>query len=102
MLDASGLQTGTSQNFVPFLDLCLHPGGGGTHRIPFHPNRTRPGFLETRIEKLHSHSVAQLCQELAAVIYEPLEMHINRKLMTFLNHFNLSLKRTATKLGRKR
>jgi hypothetical protein len=101
MLHASGIGS-TSQNFVPFLISCQHPGGAGTVRVPFHLNRTRPGFLETRLDKISSQTIQQLCGEVAAVIGEPLEMHINRKLMTFLNHVVRSPDRQAKRTARNR
>ena len=64
----------------------MHPRGAGSPRVPLHPSQTRPGYLETKIEKLDSTSILRLCEELAAVIHESLEMHVNRKLMTFFNH----------------
>jgi hypothetical protein len=99
MLHASGLQN-ASQNFVPFLILCQHPGGAGSDRIPFHISRTHPGFLETRIDKITSSSIHQLCKDLAGLIYEPLEMHSNRKLMTFLNHVVRVLERRGNRRRR--
>lgn len=71
--------------FVPFLIACSHPAGGGTARVPLHPLRTRPGLLETRIDKIESHSIQGLCGELTAAIHQSLEMHSNKKLMTLLN-----------------
>ncbi|HSV63854.1 MAG TPA: hypothetical protein VLH83_10965 [Chthoniobacterales bacterium] len=88
LTDASGIdhRAATALRFLPFLILCEHPQGGGSQRVPLHPRQTRPGYLETKIDKLASTSILQLCQELAAVIHESLEMHVNRKLMTFFNH----------------
>jgi hypothetical protein len=73
-------------HFLPFLDFCMHPTGAGSPRVLLHPHQTRPGYLETKIEKLDSSVILELCQELAAVIRESLEMHMNRRLMTFFNH----------------
>lgn len=73
-------------HFLPFLIFCMHPMGAGSPRVPLHLLQTRPGYLETKIDKLGSASILKLCDELAAVIREPLEMHVNRKLMTFFNH----------------
>ena len=73
-------------HFLPFLIFCMHPKGAGSPRIPLHPHHTRPGYLETKIHKLDSTHILELCQELAAVIHESLEMHVNRKLMTFFNY----------------
>jgi hypothetical protein len=101
MSHASGIGS-AFQNFVPFLISCQYPGGAGTVRVPFHLNRTRPGFLETRLDKIPSRAIQQLCGELAAIIHEPLEMHINRKLMTFLNHVVRSLEQQGKRIGRKR
>jgi hypothetical protein len=87
LTDASGVDhRGLPLHFLPFLIFCEHPMGASSRRVPLHPRQTRPGFLETRIEKLGSASILRLCDELAVVIREPLEMHINRKLMTFFNH----------------
>lgn len=87
LTDASGIEdpSGTL-HFLPFLIFCMHPMGASSPRVPLHPLQTRPGYLETKIEKLGSVSILKLCEELAAVIREPLEMHVNRKLMTFFNH----------------
>ncbi|HWM23282.1 MAG TPA: hypothetical protein VNP98_00535 [Chthoniobacterales bacterium] len=87
LTDASGIDhRGLTLHFLPFLIFCMHPMGASSPRVPLHPLRTRPGYLETKIEKLGSASVLKLCEELATVIREPLEMHVNRKLMTFFNH----------------
>ena len=64
----------------------MHPMGASSPRVPLHPLRTRPGYLETKIEQLGSTCILKLCEELATVIREPLEMHVNRKLMTFFNN----------------
>ena len=87
LTDASGIDhRGVALHFLPFLIFCMHPMGASTPRVPLHPLITRPGYLETKIEKLGSASILKLCEELATVIREPLEMHVNRKLMTFFNH----------------
>jgi hypothetical protein len=88
LTDASGIdhQGAAALHFLPFLIFCMHPMGASSGRVPLHPRRTRPGYLETKIEKLSSPRILKLCEELATVIHEPLEMHVNRKLMTFLNH----------------
>jgi hypothetical protein len=88
-------------HFVPFLIFCQHPMGASSPRVPLHPRRTRPGFLETRIEKLGSVSILKLCEELAAVIREPLEMHVNRKLMTFFNHVVRQLAKQSKRTKRR-
>lgn len=86
LTEASGIDhRGVALHFLPFLIFCMHPMGASSPRVPLHPLITRPGFLETKINKLGSASILKLCEELAAVIREPLEMHVNRKLMTFLN-----------------
>ncbi len=36
--------------------------------------------------KIKSSAIQELCSELAAANHESLEMHMNRKLMTFLNY----------------
>ncbi|HEX8898619.1 MAG TPA: hypothetical protein VF751_07975 [Chthoniobacterales bacterium] len=86
--DASGVdhRAAATLHFLPFLIFSQHPLGAGSPRVPLHPRQTRPGYLETRLENLGSASILKLCEELAAVIREPLEMHMNRKLMTFFNH----------------
>jgi len=86
--DASGIEYRgcVTLHFLPFLDFCMHPMGASSPRAPLHPLRTRPGYLETKIEKLGSTSILKLCEELAAVIRESLEMHVHRKLMTFFNY----------------
>jgi hypothetical protein len=87
LTDASGIDhRGVALHFLPFLIFCMHPKGAGSPRVPLHPLHTRPGYLETKIEKLGSAGILRLCQELATVIRESLEMHVNRKLMTFFNH----------------
>ena len=87
LTDASGVEPhGLPLHFLPFLIFCQHPMGASSPRVPLHPRQIRPGYLETRLEKLGSTSIPKLCEELAAVIREPLEMHVNRKLMTFFNH----------------
>jgi hypothetical protein len=87
LTDASGIDhRGLPLHFLPFLIFCMHPMGASSRRVPLHPLRTRAGYLETKIEKLGSASMLKLCEELAAVIREPLEMHVNRKLMTFFNY----------------
>lgn len=88
LTDASGVDHRGAAviHFLPFLIFCQHPMGAGSPRVPFHHLRTRPGYLETKIEKLGSASILKLCGELADVIREPLEMHVNRKLMTFFNY----------------
>jgi hypothetical protein len=87
LTDASGIDhRDVALHFLPFLIFCMHPMGAGSPRVPLHPLQTRPGYLETKIGKLGSASILKLCEELAAVIRESLEMHVNRKLMTFLNH----------------
>jgi hypothetical protein len=87
LTDASGVghRDEAVLHFLPFLVFCMHPMGAGSPRVPLRPLQTRPGYLETKIEKLGSSSILKLCEELAAVIHEPLEMHVNRKLMTFFN-----------------
>jgi hypothetical protein len=94
---AAGVDTSSvkSQPFIPFLMLAVHPQGGGTKREPLHPSRTHPGFLETRIGRIESAEIQALCRELAAVIEQPLEMYINRKLMTFLNLVIRTLEKKA-------
>jgi hypothetical protein len=86
--DASGIDYRgcVTLHFLPFLDFCMHPMGASSPSVPLHQLRTRPGYLETKIEKLGSTSILELCEELAAVIRESLEMHVNRKLMIFFNH----------------
>jgi hypothetical protein len=87
LTDASGIDhRGAALHFLPFLIFCMHPMGASSPRVSLHPLQTRPGYLETKIEKLGSTSILKLCEELATVIREPLEMHVNRKLMTFFNH----------------
>jgi hypothetical protein len=87
LTEASGVDhVGLPSHFLPFLIFCMHPMGASSPRVPLHPRRTRPGYLETKIEKLGSASILKLCDELAEVVREPLEMHVNRKLMTFFNH----------------
>jgi len=88
LTDASGIDHRgvASLHFLPFLIFCMHPMGAGSPRVPLHSRQTRPGYLETKIEKLGSGSILKLCEELAAVIHEPLEMHVYRKLMTFFNY----------------
>jgi hypothetical protein len=88
LTDASGVdhRSAATLHFLPFLIFCQHPMGAGSPRVALHPSQTRPGYLETKLEKLGSASILRLCEELAAVIREPLEMHVNRKLMTFFNH----------------
>jgi hypothetical protein len=87
LTDACGVDhRGATLHFLPFLIFCMHPMGAGSPGVPLHPSQTRPGYLETRIGKLDSASILTLCEELAAVICESLEMHVNRKLMTFFNH----------------
>jgi hypothetical protein len=87
LTDATGINhRGAALHFLPFLIFCLHPMGAGSRLVPLQRLLTRPGFLETRIEKLRSAGILKLCEELAVVIREPLEMHVNRKLMTFFNH----------------
>lgn len=87
LTEASGIShRGVALHFLPFLIWCMHPMGGSSPRVPLHPRQTRPGYLETKIDKLDSGSILRLCEELATVIREPLEMHVNRKLMTFFNH----------------
>ena len=87
LTDASGVEHhALALPFLPFLIFCMHPLGAGSPRVPLHLRQTRPGYLETKIEKLDSASILRLCEELATVIREPLEMHVNRRLMTFFNH----------------
>jgi len=86
LTDASGVDhRGVTLHFLPFLIFCMHPMGAGSSPVPLHSLQTRPGYLETKIEKLGSASILKLCEELATVIREPLEMHVNRRLMTFFN-----------------
>jgi hypothetical protein len=101
MIHASGIQLVT-QSFVPFLISCQHPDGGGTARIPFRPARTFPGLLETRIDKITSNSIQELCQEVAATIDESLEMHANTKLMTFLIYVVRALEKKSKRSRRRR
>jgi len=88
LADAAGVQRRTccALPFLPFLMLCVHPGGAGSKRVPLHPSRTRPGLLETPIQKIESPVIHELCGELAGILYESLEMRITKKLMTFLNY----------------
>jgi hypothetical protein len=88
-------------HFLPFLNFCLHPMGGGSPCVPLHLRQTRPGYLETKIEKLGSSNILQLCEELAAVIREPLEMHVNKKLMTFFNLVVRQTKRQSKRRNRR-
>jgi hypothetical protein len=102
LTDASGIEhRALPLHFVPFLNLCEHPMGASSKLVPLHPLRTRPGYLETQIEKLGSASISKLCEELAAVIHEPLEMHVNRKLMTFFNHVVRQLERQSKRTKRR-
>jgi hypothetical protein len=100
LTDASGIDHRgcVTLRFLPFLDFCMHPMGASSPLLPLHLRQTRPGYLETKIEKLDSTDILQLCEELAAVISESLEMHVNRKLMTLFNHvvrrLNAQSKRT--------
>lgn len=102
MLHVAGLENSHRQNFIPFLILCQHPNGGSTKRIPFRRERCYPGYLDTSIERTESPVIQRLCQELAGKLYEPLEMHINKKLMTFLNYVVLNLERASSRARRRR
>jgi hypothetical protein len=83
-----------------FMTQCLYPNGAGTKRIPLHPHSMPvAGYLGTPIERLRGTSLYELCEELAYRANLPLEMHINRKLMTFLN---TALPRYAVPRKRKR
>jgi|ERR1051325_2653956 hypothetical protein len=95
MYDAAGVNAGlfSTQRFLPFLIALQKPWHAGYKRTPFHSKYTRPGFLETAIVKIQSESIQGLCSELAHVIAEPLEMHVNRKLMSFLNYCVLTLEK---------
>jgi hypothetical protein len=83
---ASGIDNRkTATHFVPFLILCMHPSGGNSPRLPLHPSRTRPGYLEMQVNRIQSGAIRELCRELIAAIYEPIQMHENKKLMTLFN-----------------
>jgi hypothetical protein len=102
--DASGIdhRGAAALHFLPFLNFCMHPMGAGSPRVPLHPRQTRPGYLETKIEKLGSANILELCEELAAVICEPLEMHVNRKLMTFFNRVVRQVETQSKRTKRRR
>jgi hypothetical protein len=103
LTDASGIDHRDSTlHFLPFLIFCMHPMGAGSSRVPLHPLRTRPGYLETKIDKLGSARIVKLCEELAAVIREPLEMHVNRKLMTFFNYVVRKVEAQSKRTKRRR
>jgi hypothetical protein len=102
LTDASGVEhRGVALPFLPFLIFCMQPLGAGSPRVPLHPRQTRPGYLKTKIEKLGSASILRLCEELATVIRESLEMHVNRKLMTFLNHVVRQLEKQSKRTIRR-
>jgi len=102
LTDASGIDHhGGTLHFLPFLIFCMYPMGAGSRRMPLHPRHTRPGYLETKIEKLGSAGILKLCEELAIVIREPLEMHVNRKLMTFFNHVVHQVERQSKRRKRR-
>ena len=64
---------------------CCYPFGYGTKRQPLHPARAYPGYLEQRIDRIASEEIRKLCRELAIAVNQGIEMHENKKLMTFLN-----------------
>jgi hypothetical protein len=83
---ATGVEhQGSPMHFTPFLIHCLHPQGGGTPRVLLHQQRTRPGYLERRIDKIENQQVQELFKELAAIIFQHYQMHESRKLMAFFN-----------------
>jgi len=92
-----------SQRFIPFLIGSQKPWANEYKRTPFHPKHTLPGFLERPLRTIESesNSIAELCRQLAALIDEPFEMHINQKLMTFLNSVVLHLDRRARASAKK-
>jgi hypothetical protein len=103
LTEASGIDhRGVALHFLPFLIFCMHPMGATSPRVLLHPLRTRPGYLETKIAKLGSASILKLCEELAAVIREPLEMHVNQKLMTFFNHVVRQVEKQSKRTKRRR
>ncbi|MEP6821388.1 MAG: hypothetical protein ABI946_03465 [Chthoniobacterales bacterium] len=82
-----------------YLGLSSHPDGAGTRRIPLASSRAIPGLLLTQTERIESHSVMQLCQDLAGRAHVPIQLYENRKLMTFLN---AAFKNLADRAKRKR
>lgn len=69
-----------------YLTQCLYPNGGSEKRVPLRADMTPvTGLLGTRVEKLAGSTLYELCEELAVRARVPLEMNINKKLMTFIN-----------------
>jgi len=98
---ASGVEhKGSPIHFTPFLIHCLHPQGGGTPRVLLNQQRTRPGYLETRIDKIESREIMELFEELAGVIFVHPQMHENKKLMAFFNFVVRALEKKRPKRKR--
>jgi hypothetical protein len=106
MLNAVGWSEDTDLarfNFVPFLVNCQYPQGAGTKRVPFDRRYTVPGYLETKLGKISSPSILRLCQELAVINGDDLEMISGKTLMSFLNSIVLNFeKRDRARAARER
>jgi hypothetical protein len=82
-VNRSGLETLT---LFLYMTQCLYPNGAGTKRVRLHSANTPvPGHLGTPIERLRGTSLYELCEELARRANLPIQLHVTRKLMTFLN-----------------